>query len=109
MADFRTMYDAQCLFAFHLQGKEVTVKIAKVDAGELIGDKGKKSKKPMVYFEGKDLPLGLNKTNGKTISAMYGNDTSAWIGKHITIYPTTTKFGGETVDCIRVRPGKVAP
>ncbi len=108
MADFRTFFDSQCLFAFHLQGKEVTLTIAKVEAGELVGTGGKKSRKPMCYFDGKDLPLGLCKTNGKTIAAMYGNDVSAWVGKKITIYPTTTTFGKETVDCIRVKPGKVA-
>jgi hypothetical protein len=36
---------------------------------------------------------------------MYGKDTDNWAGKWITIFPTTTEFGGETVDCIRVKPG----
>lgn len=105
MPDFRTMFDKDYLYAFMLNGREVTVEIARVSAGQIIGDGGKKSKKPVCYFKGKDKPLALNVTNCKTIAAMYGINTDAWVGKRVTIFPTTTDFGGKTVDCIRVRPG----
>jgi hypothetical protein len=107
MPHWKSMMDRDYLFAFDLQGRDCTVTIAKVTGGEIKGTGGKKSKKPLCYFrESKDnRPLGLNSTNCKTIAAMYGNDTAGWIGKRITLYPTTTSFGSETVDCIRVRPG----
>jgi len=105
MPDYRTMYDNAYLYAFDLQGRDVTVEIAKVVGGELVGEGGRKSKKPIVHFKDKERGLALNKTNGKAIAAMYGTDTSKWIGKRVTLYPTTTQFGGETKDCIRVRPG----
>jgi hypothetical protein len=98
------LYDSDYLYAFHLQGKDATVTIAKVAAGELTGEGGRKAKKPIVWFEGKEKPLALNKTNGKIVATMYGTDTTKWIGQAITLYPTTTNFGGETKDCIRVRP-----
>ena len=106
MPHWKSMMDRDYLFAFDLQGRDCTVTIAKVTGGEIKGTGGKKSKKPLCYFrESKDnRPLGLNATNCKTIAAMYGNDTKDWIGKRITIYPTTTTFGPDTVDCIRVRP-----
>lgn len=105
MPDYRRMYDdKEHLYAYDLDGKEVTIQIEKAFGGELIGDKGRKSKKPMIKFVGKDKKLALNKTNGKTIAKLYGKDTDNWTGKWITIYPTTTEFGGETVDCIRVKP-----
>ena len=74
-----------------------------------LGHGAKKAKKPLLYFLNSkgaenDKPLGLNSTNCKTIAAMYGNDTDRWIGKRITMWPTTTQFGADTVDCIRVRP-----
>lgn len=103
MPDVRQYFDEQCLFAYRLEGKELLVKIKSVSAGELVGVGGKKSKKPMVFFEGKALPLGLNKTNMKTIATAYGYDTRAWIGKEIILYPTTTTMQGETVACIRVK------
>lgn len=101
------MMDRDYLFAFDLQGRDCTVTIAKVTGGEIKGTGGKKSKKPLCYFrESRDnRPLGLNSTNCKTIAAMYGNDTAGWVGKRITLYPTTTTFGPDTVECIRVRPG----
>ena len=108
MPHYKSMFDEkEYLFAFDLQNKEVTVEIAKVEAGTITGEQGRKSKKPLVSFKGAKKKLALNKTNGKTIASLYGNDTSMWIGKLITIYPTTTTFGSETVECIRVRP--VAP
>jgi hypothetical protein len=75
-----------------------------VHGGELVGPGGKKSKKPLCYFRNVPKPLGLNATNCKTIAALYGNDTDGWVGKRITLYPTTTQMGGETVECVRVRP-----
>jgi hypothetical protein len=62
------------------------------------------SKKPVIVFAGKKKKFAVNKTNGKTIAGMYGTDVAAWKGKQVTLYPTTTRFGGETVECIRVRP-----
>lgn len=102
---YKKMFDdKENLYAFDLDGREVTVQIEKCFAGELMGEKGRKSKKPMLKFMGKEKKLALNKTNGKTIATLYGTETDNWAGRWITIYPTTTEFGGETVDCIRVRP-----
>lgn len=98
--------DREYLFAFDLQGRDVTLTIERVTAGELTALGGRKSKKPLCHFrEGKEKkPLALNSTNCKAIAALYGNDCDAWIGKRITLYPTQTQMAGETVDCIRVRP-----
>lgn len=98
------MYDANYIGAWDLDGRDVTVEIEKVTAGELVSEGNKKSRKPIVSFKGKEKKLAINKTNGKAIANMYGPDTRKWIGKRLTIYPTTTKFGRDTVDCIRVRP-----
>lgn len=108
MAHWKSMMDRDFMFAFDLQGKDVTVTIDRVVAGELTGTSGRKSKKPLCYFrEGRDKkPLALNATNCKAIASLYGNDTDGWVGKRVTLYPTTTQMGGETVDCIRVRPSK---
>lgn len=103
MADYRTMFDRDYIGAWDLPG-DVTVTISAVTAGELTGQGGRKAKKPVIKFEGKDKALAANKTNCKTIAAMYGPETSAWVGKRITLYPTKTQMGGEEVDAIRVRP-----
>ena len=115
MPHWRSFTDRDYIYSYDLQGKDVTLTIERVIGATLTGDKGKKSKKPVVFFKetktdpetGKKKGLALNATNGKSIAGLYGNDTDAWIGKRITLYPTTTEMGGETVECIRVR--KQAP
>src|SRR6185295_18707375 len=106
MPHWRSMMDSKYVFAYDLDGKERTLTIARVEGGELEGDKGRKTKKPLVYFKeaktGK--PLALNATNGKTIERLYGANTDEWIGKRVTLYPTTCEMAGETRDCIRIRP-----
>jgi len=100
------MYDKEYLGAWDLpKGKDTIVTIARVAAKEL-NNGTKKNRKPVIYFREARSGKGMavNATNGKTIAAMYGTDTDAWIGKPIALYATTTTFGSEERDCIRVRP-----
>jgi len=102
--DVRTLYDKEYLYAFDLQGKDVTVVIESVKGGTLVGTGGKSNKKPVMRFKGKEKALALNITNARIIAALYGGfDANLWIGKAITLYPTTTTFGSQTVECIRIR------
>ncbi len=104
MPDVRKMYEKDFIYAYDLEGKDITVTIERVTAGELTGEGGKKSKKPVLYFRGSKKGLGLCITNARVIAGLYGGfDSDKWIGKKITLYPTTTKFGKDTVDCIRIR------
>ena len=103
MPDYRKMYDKDYLGAWDIEGKDFTLKIREVKQGDL-QSAGGKSKRPVVMFDGAEKGLVLNKTNGKTIAALYGTKTEAWVGKSITIYATKTQMAGEEVDCIRVRP-----
>lgn len=111
MPDFRSMYDANYLYAFDLKGRDVAVTIKEVKAAKLrsTNKDQKEQKKPIVFFkESKDTRgLVLCKTNGKTIAGIYGPDTDHWVGKRITLFPARVEAFGETVDAIRIRP--VAP
>jgi hypothetical protein len=103
--DWRSMFDRDYIGAWDLpKGVDVPVVIERVKAGELTAPGGRKTRKPLVFFKGKEKGLALNKTNSKLIAGMYGNDTAKWVGKPIAIYATQTQFGGDTVECIRVRP-----
>lgn len=105
--------DSEWLFHYDLPAdRDVVVTIERVTGGEVTGQGGKKSKKPALYFRGKKKPLALNATNGKTIERIAGtSDVSKWAGLNISLYVTTTQWGGETVPCIRIRPtaAKQAP
>ena len=103
---YRAMYDADFWGAWDLESGDKTVLIKRVVGGELTGPGGKKSKKPVVYVEGSEKGIPLNKTNGKTIANMYGNYVTEWVGKRITLFKSSTRNpqdGGE-IDCIRIRP-----
>lgn len=104
MTDYRKFYDKQYLGSWDLEGKDVTVTIEKVTGAELISEGNKKNRKPVAHIVGTAKKLVINATNGKTIASLYGKDVRNWCGKRITLYATTTTFGKETHDCIRVRP-----
>ena len=102
--DVRQLFDKEYLYAYDLQGKDVTVVIESVKGGTLVGTGGKSNKKPVLRFKGKEKALALNITNARVIAALYGGfDAELWIGKAVTLYPTTTTFGSQTVECIRIR------
>ena len=87
-----------------LRGRDVTVVIDSVEIAQMPNGG---QKKPAVYFRGKEKALVLNKTNFNTIVQVTGkDDTDDWKGESITLYPSETEFGGEMVDCIRVRRKK---
>ena len=66
-----------------------------------------KEMKPVVYFQGKEKGIVLNKTNSKKIAQIASSpDTDDWRGVKVILYATETEFGGETVECIRVKQSK---
>jgi len=103
--DVRSLFDKAYLYSYDLQGRDVTVTIARVTGGTLVGTGGKSNKKPILFFEKTQKGLALNITNARTIAAMYGGfDSDKWVGKRVTLYPTTTTFGSQQCECIRIRP-----
>ncbi len=96
--DFDKLFPGRFLKAADLNSKDVTLTISAVVVDELIGDKGTEIK-GLLSFAGKKKQLVLNKTNGLCLKQMFGRETDAWVGKRITVYPTT--FNDEP--CIRVK------
>jgi hypothetical protein len=87
--------------ASDLQGRELVVTIDRVDF-EAVGRE--REMKAVLYFQGKQKGMVLNKTNARKIIEISGSAlTEEWKGTPIKIYPTETEFGGETVDCIRIK------
>lgn len=95
-------FPSNYLKASDLQGREAVVTIDRVEF-EAVGRE--REMKAVVYFQGKQKGIVLNKTNAKKIIEIAGSSlTEEWHGTAITLYPTETEFGGETVDCIRIKP-----
>lgn len=109
--DYRTQFDKDQIAAWDLKGRDVTLTIARWKQEKVGGFDGKKkSSKIYIWFREKQKngdpikPFICNITNAATIAGMHGKVVEHWIGKRITLYPTTTSFGRQTVDCIRIRP-----
>lgn len=100
------MFDREHIAAHDLDGRDVVVTIDRAVGGEIIGEKGRKDKKPILHFVGKTKTMVCNVTNGKTIATLYGPKVEDWKGKRITLYPSMTRAadGSGDVECIRIRP-----
>lgn len=97
MVKISEAFPSNYLKAADLQKRTVTVKIIDVRMEDIDSNH-----KPVLYFDGKDRGLVLNKTNARMIAYQLGDDTDAWVGAEIDLYPTMTSFQGKPVEAIRV-------
>jgi hypothetical protein len=93
-------FPSKWLKASDLQGRQPTMTIADVRFEEI----GDGEKKPVVYFDGTDKGVVLNKTNATNISEGYGPDTTDWRGRKVVMFTTWVDFNGKSVEAIRMRP-----
>jgi hypothetical protein len=99
------MFPNLYLKAVELKGKDVTLTITQVEFSDLRMVTGATKRKAVVHFAGTEKKLVLNKTNGDTIGDLYGTEATGWIGKRITLFPSTCPVGKKTNHpCIRIRP-----
>lgn len=99
---YSEMYPGRFLKADMLKGKKVTVTIVEIIGEDLIGENNKAKAEWIVKIKERPLQLVLNKTNAFCLYRMFGGDPHSWLNKRITLYPTTTKFGRDTLDCLRI-------
>jgi hypothetical protein len=85
-------------------GEDVTVVIDRVQREQVTGTGGKKEDCTVAHLKGDVKPFILNVTNSKSIAKLYGPFIEDWAGKPITLFASTTKLAGDTVECLRVRP-----
>lgn len=104
--DIREFYDSTVFRVWHLYGKERTFRIIRVAR---ITDqfRGEIKRKALLYLEDRngpvELPFALNTTNREVIKGLYGKRPRDWIGRLITLFPTTCEVGPDIKDCIRIR------
>jgi hypothetical protein len=65
--------------------------------------------KPVLYFEGEERGLVLNRTNANAIIKDYGADTDQWIGRRLVLFTMPVEFNGTTTNAIRVKTAPKAP
>ena len=84
-------YASKYLRAEHLQGRAVRVQIARVEEDVEMGKE--KELKDVVYFKGGWKPLVLNKTNAESLAQILGDNSDAWPGGDVILYPMETQTG----------------
>ena len=104
--NINTMFPDKYLKAEDLQGRRMNVTIS-----EVIVESIRNEDKAVLYLEGKNRGLVLNKTNTATIKEITGTaDTDLWGGKKIVLFGTRVDFQGKRVPAVRIdRPGNGAP
>ena len=101
---WKRLINPDYLGAYSLEsGKDMVLTIGSVKREMITGAGGKKEECPVCHWQEDQKPMILNVTNMKTIAKMYGPYIEKWSGKRIQIYASTTKFGGDVVECLRIR------
>jgi hypothetical protein len=94
-------FPSKYIKAADLKGRAVPVTIDRVEM-EQVGQA--RDMKPVLYFDGKEKGMVLNKTNANAIIHITQSPvTEEWAGHRILLYPTETSYQGEQVDCVRVK------
>ena len=86
------------------EGEDVTVTIDYVVRESITGTGGKKEDCTVAHLKNGIKPFILNATNSKTIAKLYGNFIEDWAGRPITLFASTARLAGDTVECLRIRP-----
>lgn len=101
---YELLFPSQYIGAADLQGRDITITIAKVGTDQLQMQGGGKQKKVIVELGGAQKKWVLNKTNAKRIAKLYGPVVKDWVGKSIILYEEQVEAFGEMVPAVRVRP-----
>lgn len=91
-------FPSKWLKASDLQGDTV-VTMSHITT-ETVGD----NQLPVLYFQGAQKGLVLNKTNANSISQIYGPETDGWVGRQMVMVSAFTDFQGQRTSCIRLNP-----
>src|SRR5882672_6373061 len=101
--DGKLLFPSAYVAAVEFKGRDVTLTIKSVAREEMKMQGNVSKNAPVVSFVETRKKFVLNKTNSGTIADIYGTKAEDWVGKKVTLYPTRTQCGRNTVDCIRVR------
>jgi hypothetical protein len=103
--EFDLLYGSKYLSVPDLHGQQPRRKIGKISVEPLMQKDGSTKRKFVLYFEGEDKGLPLNKTNATKLAQVLGKDTTKWIGVCVELYAEMTGLGKEGV---RLRPLRLA-
>ena len=99
---YSEMYPSRFIRADMLKGAKVTLTIKNIVGEGLMSEDGGANLEWVASFNERPLEFVVNKTNAFCMYRMFGGDPHSWIGKKITLFPTTVKAFGQVQPCIRI-------
>ena len=102
--DFDSIYGTKYFGVSDLRGQQLHRKIGKVEIAELKENDGSTKRKFVIFFEGEDKALPLNRTNARQLALALGKDASKWVGATVELYSEMTSLGKEGVRLRVLRP-----
>ena len=106
--DFDAVYGSKYLGVPDLKGQRPRRTIGKVEVAELKEKDGSTKRKRVLYFEGEDKALVLNKTNAVKLAMAFGKESADWVGARVELYSEMTSLGKEGVRLQPLRKANVA-
>ena len=85
----------------YVRASDLRNKPARVVISNLVYETIDNKRKLIMFFQGKEKGLVLNKTNATAIATVYGQDTDDWIGGELELYPTMVDYQGKQVEALR--------
>jgi len=97
--------NSETLAASDLQGHSATATISGVSGGIFEGEDGKKDKKALIAFEGRDKKLAANVINCTLLEAMFGPEVEDWVGHAVTLMADRVEVAGrfKGEPCVRIK------
>jgi hypothetical protein len=83
--DFDRMYGSKYLGAPDV-GNGLRLRIGKVETADLREKDGNTKRRIVVWFEGQDKGLVINKTNAIKLADAYGKNSAAWLNQVVELY-----------------------
>jgi hypothetical protein len=103
MVNVNTVFPTKYVKAQDINGQvQVTIRAAVM---EQLGDEHKL----VVYFDGHEKGMVLNKTNANNLSNLYGPESDGWIGKSMMLVSTFVDFQGQSTPALRLHPPQQQP
>lgn len=102
LADISALHPSKYLSCDDLKGRTITVKIVSVETEAVQMSDGSEDVKPMIRFEKANKAFIGGKTNDYSIAVLLSRRPLDWVGKRITLMPSTTTFGRDIKPCIRI-------
>ena len=105
MTTFDDIYGSKYLSVPDLKGGTLRVKIGKVEVADLREKDGTTRKKLILFFNGQDKAMVLNKTNASALADAFGKNKDDWVGQRLEIYSEMTGLGkpGLRIRVLRVQ------